>query len=97
MSGLRRQLARVARLEQRRQIRAVSRMVFVSPGEWPAEDAAAYWEAETARDQATMDALIKRHTEVRLGEPGVERLVILIREVPSPGYRSRWALGWPAK
>lgn len=86
MSGLRRQLARVTRLEQRRHIRTVSRMVLVSPGAWPPEDAAAYWEAETAGDQATMDALIEQHTEVRLEKPGVERLVILIREVPSPSW-----------
>lgn len=84
MSGRRRQLERVSRLEQRRQIRAVSRMVFVSPGEWPPADAAAYWAAEAAGNQSVMDALIERQTGQRLGEAGVERLVILVREVPSP-------------
>lgn len=84
MSGLRRQLARVTRLEQRRQTRAVSRMVIVAPGEWPPEDAAAYWAAEAAGNQAVMDALVERHTGLRLGEAGVERLLILLREVPSP-------------
>jgi hypothetical protein len=86
MSGLRRQLARVTRLEQRRQTRAVSRMVFVSPGEWAPADAAAYWEAEAAGNQAKMDALIERHTGQRMDEPGVERLLILIRDVPSPNW-----------
>lgn len=86
MSGLRRQLARVTRLEQRRQTRSVSRMMFVAPGEWAPEDAAAYWAAEAAGDQAAMDALVEQYTGVRMGEPGVERLLILVREVPSP----RW-------
>lgn len=84
MSGLRRQLARVIRLEQRRQIRTVSRMVFVSPGEWSPEDEAASWAAEAAGDQAVLDTLIEQHTGLQLGEPGVERLLILLREVPSP-------------
>jgi hypothetical protein len=84
MSGLRRQLARVTRLEQRRQTRSVSRIVFVSPGEWPPEDAAAYWAAEAAGDQPTMDALIEQYIGLRLGEAGVKRLLILVREVPSP-------------
>jgi hypothetical protein len=84
VNGLKRRLGRVAALERARRAAAepVPRMLLVSPGQWPAEDAAAYWAAEAVGNHEVMDDLVERHTGERPAPPGAGQLVVLLREVP---------------
>lgn len=75
MGGLQRRLARVA-------VDPVLPFLLISPGQWPREDAAAYWAAEAAGDQEVMDNLVERHTGKRPAPPEAKQVVVLLREVP---------------
>lgn len=77
---------RVAVVAGRRRAAATPVLPFllVSPGQWPPQDEAAYWAAEAAGDQEAMDELVERHTGERPAPAGVNRLVVVVREVPSP-------------
>jgi hypothetical protein len=86
VSGLRRRLGRMAELERGRwaAVDPVLPFLLVSPGQWPPEDAAAYWAAEQVGNREVMDDLVERQTGHRPAPPGAGQLVIRVREVPSP-------------
>jgi hypothetical protein len=77
---------RVAQIQRRQRVsqHPIPPMLLVSPGEWPAEDEAAYWAAEAVGDHEVMDALVERHTGHRPAPPGANQLVIRLRDLPSP-------------
>lgn len=85
MSGLGR---RVRQLEVTCRARAdaadpVAPILILSPGQWPAEEEAAYWAASEAGDWETQAAVIERATGQRPAEPGDQRQIrIVIAERP---------------